>query len=100
MQSLLQTEKECYICRNEFGVSNTRYLEKHHIFGASNRNKSEQYGLWVWLDHDHHNENVRGDAGIHFNQERALKLKQEAQQAFMSAYPYLDFIELFGRNYL
>lgn len=100
MQSLLQTEKECYICREELNIENTRYLEKHHIYGAANRNKSEKYGLWVWLDHDHHNENVRNDAGVHFNKERDLNLKQAAQRAFTAAYPELDFVELFGKNYL
>lgn len=94
MDSIIQTEKVCYIC------GSTQNLEKHHIFGASNRNKSEQYGLWVWLDHNHHNENRRGDPGVHHNRELDLKLKQTAQKYFELRYPELDFLQIFGRNYL
>ena len=100
MKSLLQTDKECYISRKLFNTHDVRNLEKHHIFGASNRDKSEKYGLWVWLTHEHHNENMRGDPGVHFSRERDLMIKQDAQKAFEKEYPDLSFIKIFGRNYL
>lgn len=45
MKSILQTEKRSYLS------GDTRWLEKHHIFGGANRKLSEKYGLWVWLTH-------------------------------------------------
>ena len=50
MKSILQTEKRSYLS------GDTRWLEKHHIFGGANRKLSEKYGLWVWLTHYEHNE--------------------------------------------
>ena len=35
-KSILQDDKVCYIC------GTTASLEEHHIFGASNRKKSEK----------------------------------------------------------
>lgn len=87
----MQDKRECYFSRY------TGALEKHHIFGASNRGKSEKYGLWVYLRHDLHNEPPEG---VHFCRAADLELKQAAQKRFNEVYPGLDFIEIFGRNYL
>ena len=91
MKSIMQDEKECYIS----GV--TVWLEEHHIFGASNRKWSEKYGLKVYLTHMLHNE---PPYGIHFNKDMDLRLKREGQKAFQQRYPDLDFMKIFGRNYL
>ena len=91
MKSILQTENECFLCHT------TIWLEEHHIFGASNRKKSERYGLKVKLCHFCHNE---PPYGVHFNQERMLKLKQMGQLAFEKEYPDKNFLKEFGRNYL
>ena len=72
---------------------------KHHIFGASNRKKSEKLGLYVFLTPEMHN---MSDYGVHFNKAFDLELKQIAQKAAMEKYNWSidDFIQQFGRNYL
>lgn len=92
MKSIIQSEKECYITKR------TDCLEEHHIFyGRGRRKLSEKYGLKVYLNHWAHNE---PPFGVHYNQEMDLKLKQIGQRAFMARYPELDFMRIFGRNYL
>ena len=55
-KSILQSDKECYLCRKRYNLRTTRGLEEHHIlFGRGRRELSERYGLKVWLCHDHHN---------------------------------------------
>ena len=56
-KSILQNDKECYLCRRMYNLRTTRGLEEHHIlFGRGRRELSERYGLKVWLCHNHHNE--------------------------------------------
>lgn len=92
MKSIMQDKEECYLCHT------TYWLEEHHIFGGNpNRKKSEKYGLKVKLCHFCHNEPPNG---VHFNQEKMLKLKQAGQRAFEEHYPDKDFLIEFGRNYI
>jgi hypothetical protein len=94
-KSILQGDKkgECFLCK---AYTNT---EKHHIFGASNRKKSETYGLFVHLCHFCHNEPPNG---AHFNKETNYYLKSLGQQAAMDYYKWdIDqFRAIFGKNYL
>ena len=90
MKSIIQSEKECYVCKT------TQGLHKHHIFGASNRKHSERFGLTVFLCGYHHN---MSDASVHFNKELDTHLKQLAQMKFEETYNK-SFLEVFGRNYL
>jgi hypothetical protein len=83
--------RECYVC------GSTYWLERHHVFGGANRNNSEKYGMVADLCHFDHNEPPNG---IHFNRENELRLKREFQQKFEDEHPELNFIEIFGRNYL
>lgn len=69
----------------------------HHIFGGANRKKSEQYGLVVCLCHHCHNEPPNG---VHHNKEQMDWLRAEGQKRFEEEYPELDFLKLFGKNYL
>ena len=49
-KSILQSERECYLCRKWYNLHTTRGLEEHHIlFGRGRRELSERYGLKVWL---------------------------------------------------
>lgn len=91
MDSIMQNDEASYFS------GKVGWLEKHHIFGGSNRKWSEKYGLWVWLTHDEHNEPPKG---VHFNREVRRELQKQGQLAFMTAYPELDFVTIFGRNYL
>ena len=94
MKSIIQKEKECYIC------GTTQWLEEHHIFeGTANRKLSEKYGLKIWLCHRHHNE---VPDGIHFDKWLRDRVKQNTQKLFMEYYNKTEeeFIKIFGRSYL
>lgn len=93
MKSIIQENKECYVCKNTIG------LHSHHIlYGTANRRMSELYGLKVWLCPKHHN---MSDEGVHFNRELDLHLKKLAQEYYEANYgDRVDFRETFGRNYL
>lgn len=93
-KSIIQTEKRCYIC------GSTIWLECHHVFGGNpNRKLSEQYGLKVWLCHDHHNEPPNG---VHFNAELRQRLQAKAQRKAMEHYGWTEdqFRAVFGKNYI
>ena len=89
--SIIANSKKCVMCGSQV------WLEKHHVFGGANRKKSEKYGLWVYLCHYCHNE---PPDGVHHNRKNAEKLKAIGQYAFQREHPELDFIKLFGKNYL
>lgn len=100
-KSIMQNKDigQCYLCRllhNDYSIKPVR--EEHHIMGGTaNRRLSEKYGLKVYLDPDHH---LYGPEAVHKNAEVADLLKKEAQKAFEKTYPDLDFMEIFGKNYL
>ncbi len=88
----MQTEQESYLS------GRTDSLEEHHIFyGQGRRKLSERYGLKVWLTHDEHNE---PPDGVHFNQEARRALERAGQEAFERKYPELNFMRIFGKNYI
>ena len=93
MESIIQSEKECYVCKT------TLELHSHHIiYGTANRKQSEKYGLKVWLCGKHHN---LSNEGVHYNKELDLHLKRLAQEHYEANYGCrLNFIDTFGRNYL
>lgn len=72
---------------------------KHHVFGASNRKKSEELGLYVFLTPQMHN---MSNEGVHFNKAFDNELKQIGQKAAMETYDWTieDFRKKFGKNYL
>lgn len=86
-------EHICYICKRWFSQT-----EKHHIFGASMRNLSEDYGLTVHLCHRCHNE---PPAGVHHNEENNRKLKAAAQSRAMYIYGWNidEWRRLFRKDY-
>lgn len=94
MESIIQQNKnECFLCG---GNSNIEPLDKHHIFGKYNRNKSEAYGLTVYLHHSRCHIN-----GIHQNNELNNTLKEYAQKKAEAFYGWneSDFINRFGKSY-
>lgn len=91
--SIIQTDlSRCFWCGRSGGK-----LDRHEVFGASNRSKSKRLGLWVMLCHDECHIN-----GVHAHKEISDVLKRKAQAAAMKAYNWMkeDFIREFGRNYL
>lgn len=102
-KSILQTTKECYLCRMEaesagyFGGLPSTGLHKHHvIFGKGNRKRSERYGLWVYLCVAHHE---YGPQAVHTNREIRLMLSRIAERAFEKKYSRERFYEEFGQFY-
>ena len=90
MKSIIQTERECYICGSP-------YVEEHHVFfGTSNRKNSEKYGLKVFLCPEHH----RGNHGAHRNKGVDTYLKITAQSIFERTHTREEFMQIFGRNYI
>ena len=80
--------------------ANLEPLDCHHIFGGSNRKKSEQYGLKVYLHHN--NCHIFGKNSVHQNGEVNRKLKAEAQKIAMQYYGWSEdeFRLIFGKSYL
>lgn len=74
-------------------------INKHEIFYGKNRLKSIEYGLVIPLcTKEHHNQIEK--KGIHFDSKLCKKWHIKGQKKFNELYPELDFVEIFGRNYL
>lgn len=97
-ESIIQKDKtRCFICGMN---TNLEPLDCHHIWGASNRKKSEKYGLKVYI---HHNKcHIFGENSVHKNAKVDRAVKKIAQQRAMQYYGWSteEFIKLFGKNYI
>ncbi len=91
MKSVIQKDKECYLC------GNMKDLENHHIFGGPNRKLSERYGLKVYLCPRCHRDNK---VGVHGNPQMMKMMHVIGQQAFERKYARSYFMQVFGKNYL
>jgi hypothetical protein len=92
MKNILQNNKECYVCKTTLGI------HKHHIFGASNRTRSEKMNFTVFLCGYHHN---LSNEGVHFNKDLDTHLKKYAQEYFEANLGTReDFRIMFGKSYL
>ena len=75
------------------------YVERHHIFGGSNRKLSTKYGFVVPLRYDLHPNGARADR--RYAKDIDTHLKKMAQEYFEANHGTReDFIKVFGRNYL
>lgn len=90
-KSILQTEKECYITHS------TKGLHEHHIFGGCYRDKSERYGLKVWLRADWH---VGTNYAVHSDKFLMTELRKDGQRAFEKKYGHDLFVKEFCHDYL
>lgn len=70
--SIMQSRRECYVCRMKYNVVTVAGLEEHHVLNGPLRPVAEQYGLKVWLCHRHHNE---PGYSAHFDHHLRLYLK-------------------------
>lgn len=95
MKSIIQPEEEyktCFLCGRN-GVSDP--LERHHIFGGSNRKHSEKDGLCVWLCGSRCHRN--GPLSAHMNRQTADKLRRIGQSAWEKRYGTRDeFVSRYG----
>ena len=82
-----------------YWIERSGNLHRHEVFFGSNRQKSINYGLVVFLTPKMHN---MSNYGVHFNREFDLELKRIGQQAAMDYYGWTteEFIKIFGKNYL
>lgn len=90
MDSILNTEKGiCFLCGKH------RQTDKHHVFGAANRNRSEKDGLTVYLCRECHEE-------AHRNYSVNVALKAYAEQIWIETYrkSIQAFIDEYGKNYI
>ena len=92
MKSIIQKDKECYICGRTVG------LELHHcIHGRGRRKLATEYGLTVWLCPYHHRD---AKHGVHGDASLDLWFKQLAQNCFEIIWDHEEWMRIFGRNYL
>ena len=90
--SIMQDKKECFI------TGATQNLHRHEVFfGTDKRQKSLEWGCWVYLRGDLHNQSKRG---VHFNAALDKQLKQLCQRHFEKLYGADKFREVFGKSYL
>lgn len=92
-KSILQKARKCALCRSPLSI------EEHHVFEGSRRQKSEAYGLKVYLCPFHHR--LSNDS-VHLNPRIEKDLKQWAQRKAMDHYGWTveQFIKIMGKNYL
>lgn len=96
--SILQwDERVCFRCGRN-GMYDA--LDKHHVFGKYNRDKSEAYGLTVYLCHN--NCHIFGAESVHKSKVFDFELKSYAQNKAMLEFDWSeeDFIERFGKSYI
>lgn len=89
--------KECFLCGRN---GSKDPLDRHHIFPNDYRDKSEKYGLVVWLCHSECH--ISGRYSAHQNADVMRYLKQYGQRKVMREQGWTteDFIREFGKNYL
>lgn len=100
-KSKIQTNNiNCFVC----GCGGR--LHMHHVFAGANRKKSDEDGMVVYLCPAHHN---MSNAGVHFNHELDLKIKQQAEKVWIDCYTnkeddwdsrVKEFINRYGKNYV
>ena len=90
-------QRKCWVC----GAQGYREpLDAHHIFGGSNRKKSEKYGLVVDLCHS--SCHIFGKGAVHNNAVLMQKLHEYGQKKAMEEQGWSidEFRQVFGKNYL
>lgn len=89
--------KKCFLCGRN---GNGDRLELHHIFGAANRDKSDKYGLTVYLCGERCHR--LGRLSVHQNAEVMEYVHKYGQRKAMEEQGWTkeEFREIFGRNYL
>ena len=95
-QSIMQKIEDGKKVRKCYLTGRTYDLDKHHVFNNAFRDKSEKWGLWVYLNNDVHMKVHQTPQG----QKVARWLKQKGQEAFERKYGHDKFIEEFRKNYL
>ena len=94
MKSIIQEQKECFVCHTKDN------LHLHHILYGHKRKKADEDGLTVYLCYWHH----EGADGVHGRDGKELSesLKRIAEEKWLEFYDKTidDFIARYGKNYL
>lgn len=89
----MQIKRQCFVTGKEYGA-----LDRHHCLHGWRRKKADQYGLWVWLDHDVHMK-LHSHCAPYESLDDALKIA--AQKVYEEQIGTRDdFIREFGCNYI
>ena len=98
MESILQTERRCFIC------AKNGELDCHHaISGVSNRKNSDKYGLMIWLCRGCHSSlHDKGKVFIddwHYIAEDDIKAYAQAkwEETYGSRE---EFVKIFGKSFI
>ncbi len=88
---------ECFLCGRN---GSQDHLDRHHIFGGAYRDKSEQYGLVVFLCHTRCH--IFGRDAVHKNADVMRYVRQYGQKKAMreQGWSTEEFIKEFGKNFL
>ena len=88
--SIIQFTDRCW------KTGTTQNLDVHHIMNGPFRNKSDEYGLWVYLNHDVHMWLHNTREGKRYEKE----LKRLAQEKFEEIHGHEKWMQLFKKNYV
>ena len=93
-ENLLQGQiKECFFTREP----REENLCIHHVYRGAFRDKSTEYGCWIWLRPDWHNQT---NYSIHNDRNLELRIQAMCQMAFEDRYSHEDFMEVFKTDYI
>ena len=97
MDSVDSRHRKCWLCGRN-GMQDP--LEHHHIFGSSNRKKSDRYGLVVMLCANRCHRN--GRSAVHRSQDTMQRLHEYGQRKVMNEQGCSidQFRQQFGKNYI
>ena len=90
-------QRRCWLCGRN---GSNDPLDRHHIFGGSNRKKSERYGLVVDLCHN--SCHIFGRNAAHQNPVTMQELHEYGQRKAMAEQGWTveDFRRVFGKSYI
>ena len=89
-ESILSNERKCFLCGSE------QNIVKHHICGGATRDRSEEFGVWVYLCDSCHFK-------IHFSKDSRKmmdSLREEAQRKFEETHTREEWFRAFHKNFL
>ncbi len=93
-ENLLQGQiKECFFTREP----REENLCIHHVYRGAFRDKSTEYGCWIWLRPDWHNQT---NYSVHNDKKLEMKLQAMCQMAFEDKYNHELFMKEFRRDYI
>lgn len=102
MESILQTSRDkCLICGRQGEID-----EHHCLSGVSNRKKSENYGLKIYLCRKCHSDlHDRGKVFVdnwHYITENDIKsmAQRKWEETYGKENPRAEFIDIFGKSWI